>query len=517
MRLILASLLFALPAAAQAQAIVTSAGPETSSVTVYRDPDRGEGGISASFPTGFALITETRRINLPAGESIVRFEGVADGMIAVSAVITGLPGGVAQKNRDARLLSPAALLDGSLGNRVHLRRTSRATGKITDQDAIIRSGPDGAVVLQTSEGVEALRCSGIPESLSYDSVPAGLAARPTLSVTTVSPSATSALVTLTYLSTGFDWSANYVAKVAKNGRTLDLFAWLTVTNGNASGFADAQLMAVAGRVNKESDYDSLIENAPSSSLNLQCWPMATTSTDSPPPPPPPMRAPMMMADMSEIVVTAQRRNESLAAAPVMKMAKQEELGDLKLYRVPMLVDVNAHGQKQVALLQKTAVPFHLYYAAKLWPLDPSDESQPMTKTLRMQNRANAGLGLPLPSGGVALFEQAEAESLLLANSDMRDHAIGEDAEIDAGRSAQVRIRHVGVAGKDGTIQSFRIEVTNALDKPAPVEVQLSRPDGYSLVGPSRKLGEKDGAWLWAQTVPANGKAEFTYRLKEEDR
>jgi hypothetical protein len=411
MRFLLAWLMLSVSAAAEAAPVVTSSGPDSVSVTVYRDPNRGVGGIDADLPSGFALVSETRRISVPAGDATIRFEGVADGMIAVSAVVTGLPGGVSQKNRDARLLSPAALLDGTLGNRVHLRRTDRATGKVSEQDAVIRSGPDGAVVLQTAEGFEALRCSGLPEALAYDSIPSGLSARPTLSVETHSPSAITAEVTLTYLATGFDWGASYVAKIAPDGSTLDLFAWLTVANGNDTGFAGSNLLAVAGRLNRESDYDELVERAPSPSLALQCWPLATTSTDSPPPPPPPP-APMMAGAM-DIVVTAQRRTESLMApAPV--MAKQEELGDLKLYRVPVRVDVAANAQKQVALLHKAGVPFQIYYSARLWP--QMDQSLPLTRMIRAKNVTGQGLGLPLPSGGVALFEQHGGETLLLAES-----------------------------------------------------------------------------------------------------
>src|SRR3546814_1334243 len=89
-------------------------------------------------------------------------------MIAVSAIGTGLPGGVVQKNRDAALLAPASLLDGSLGNRVHIRRTDGATGKVTEEEAIIHSGAAGAVVLQTAAGYEALRCTGLPETRSEE-------------------------------------------------------------------------------------------------------------------------------------------------------------------------------------------------------------------------------------------------------------------------------------------------------------------------------------------------------------
>ena len=131
-------MLAASPAAAQS--VVTSAAPDAVAVSVFRDPERSEGGeIERDWLNGFALISETRTIDLAAGESVIRFEGVAEGMIAVSAIVTGLPGGVVQKNRDAALLSPASLLDGSLGNRVHIRRTE-AGRRVEVQD-----GLDGAV------------------------------------------------------------------------------------------------------------------------------------------------------------------------------------------------------------------------------------------------------------------------------------------------------------------------------------------------------------------------------------
>ena len=43
---------------------------------------------------------------------------------------------------------------------------------------MIRTGADGAVVLQTADGFEALRCTGLPETLVYDEVPPGLSAAP---------------------------------------------------------------------------------------------------------------------------------------------------------------------------------------------------------------------------------------------------------------------------------------------------------------------------------------------------
>src|SRR5207237_3272484 len=135
---------------------------------VYRAPGRSTNrAFDLAMLNGYALVSETRQVTLPAGESEIRFEGVAGGIIPQSALVAGFPQGIVERNRDAYLLSPATLVEASLGRRVHLRRTSHATGAVTETEAVIRSGADGGVVVQTAAGVEALRCAGQTETLIY--------------------------------------------------------------------------------------------------------------------------------------------------------------------------------------------------------------------------------------------------------------------------------------------------------------------------------------------------------------
>src|SRR5678815_5959325 len=156
MRALILLAALALPGQAYAQAIVNSPGPGRVSVTVYRDPNRGLSSLNLGWLGGYALVSEKRRVQLPQGESELRFVGVTSGIVPQSAIVTGLGEAVLEKNRDARLLSPGALLDASLGERLTLRRTDKATGKVRVQDAIVRATSDG-VVVQTPDGVEALR------------------------------------------------------------------------------------------------------------------------------------------------------------------------------------------------------------------------------------------------------------------------------------------------------------------------------------------------------------------------
>src|SRR5688500_5830422 len=104
MRRLAVWLLLAITAAAHAEPpVIVSPSADTVAVTVYRDPDRGDRPIYRANPNAFALIAETRTVTLPPGEVVVRFEGVASGIVPQSAILFGAD--PRERNRDAALLS----------------------------------------------------------------------------------------------------------------------------------------------------------------------------------------------------------------------------------------------------------------------------------------------------------------------------------------------------------------------------------------------------------------------------
>ena len=118
--------LLGLGLAAPAAADVVAEQPSELSVTVYRAPHRNSGSINLNDLEGFALVSEKRTVNLPAGLSLLKFEGVADGIEPVSAIVTGLPRGVIEKN-DLRDTSPKSwLLHHRASGRIGVSRFRRA-------------------------------------------------------------------------------------------------------------------------------------------------------------------------------------------------------------------------------------------------------------------------------------------------------------------------------------------------------------------------------------------------------
>ncbi|MFN3944290.1 MAG: DUF4139 domain-containing protein [Allosphingosinicella sp.] len=517
MFLLLLALLALRPEPAAAQARIASPAPVRVAVTIYRNPDRPAGEApNLRWLGGFALVSETRTISIPAGEAEVRFEGVAGGIVPQSAIVTGFPEGIVERNRDALLLSPGTLIDRSLGRRVTLRRTSLETGAVREYQAVARSGAGGLLVLETEEGFEALRCTGLRETLLVDEVPPDLNARPTLSVRVRSAQPLTATVTLSYIATGFDWQADYIAQLSDDGQKVDLFAWLTLASTDETSFSEAETQAVAGWLNWQRTPPQPREGGP---IQLNCWPHSRTSDipldpwGMPPPPPPPPPAPPP-PPTAAIVVTGARigRPNLEQSAPVTVMtAEQEELGDLKLYRIPEPVTVAANSQKQVALLRRTGVQARLVHRHRIGS-DPAGEWAPARRLLVTRNRTAEGLGLPLLAGNLVLFSAGERR-LVIGEGEMRDRAIGEEVEVEMGEAPGVRARHVRVRSARGWTH-YRLEVANDGPRPVAYEAEIEVParDLRSAV----RLERRRAMPLWKVNVPANGTATLDYRVRVRD-
>ena len=518
-------LALAAPAAAQDRAVVEASEPTDLAVTVYRDPNRGQWQqLNRDWPQGFAMISETRTVTLPPGESRIRFEGVAEGMVAVSAIVTGLPGGTIEKNRNADLLSPAALVDGSLGNRVRITRTNPATGEAASESAIVRTRADGGLVLQTEAGYEAVRCSGLPERLTFDAIPDGLSSEPVFSIDTRDDSGGTYTVTLSYLAWGFDWEASYVATLHEGRDSddvrFDLTSWLTILNDNGQSFENAELMAVAGTLNVTSDFEDLSDPPEARPLRLTCYPIGSTARGSPVPrfTPPPSPPPPGYAMEDTIVVTGALRREATMemAAPMAVMAGEEQLGDLKLYRVPVPVDVNAQGLKQVAFLREEDVEGVLMYQGECTPWNSNPEFVPTRMRLETVNDEEHGLGVALPSGTVSVFERGPAGELLIAEENLRDYASGQDVELELGASNQVFVRceYEGNQLDDPPGERWRemtAELTNANPAPVTVRLNMGYPAQWRFRGVREQL--KDGQRIIEVEVPGNSSRELSWRVR----
>lgn len=527
-RLVVAGLLA--PAAIAAQearpvqppATITSSGPDAVEVSIYRGASDTENGqFYLDELEGFALISETRTITLPAGPATIRFEGVASGIEPASALVKGI--GIDEKNQDANLLSQRGLLDHFTGQQVTIKRTDPETGKVTEEAATIRSGSD-RLLIQTAAGYEAVACTGLSQTLVFDRAPENLSAKPTLSVAVPDQPGGTYTITLTYLAANFDWRANYVAELNDDGTSVDILGWLTMASADATSFANARTNAVAGEVYREEDEDDENLYAQGSQpIRYRCWPAGTTGrfqgyrsttrlyalnepvrikTSQPPIERNFINVADSMDELPQLTVTGTR------------IAEREALGDLKLYRIPFPTTLASNSQKQVAFLQKRGVKGEIIYEVIVEGEDDVDE---ITRIFRMQNEKRDGLGEPLPSGNFAFFQNALGQRQLVGEDDMRDKAVGEEVELELGGADNVTATTDYGEKYGKNWESYVLTISNANAHPVTVETEFDGYDRYEHKRFSKRTFKRGGLNIWRTIVPANSEAQLKYRAYRKDR
>ena len=521
------ALLVALLAAATAAraADVVSPAAEAVAVTIYRAGPVDTGALRGGSDTGgLALINETRTVELPAGRTRIRFQGVADGVIPESAAIEGLPAGVVERNFDYDLLNPASMLAHSIGETVTLRRIDAKTGKVTEEEAVVRSAPDGTV-LETAHGVEALHCSGGTEGLIFAHMPSGLADRPTLSAIVDAPAAGRYKLRLSYLSVRLNWSADYVARIAPDGRSLDLTGWITLANRSTMSFANAPTAVVAGHLMRVA-VNLPRPNGPA--LDLACWPNQTTHSGWTYPAREEVRRLPVAITAFTNAALALPAPPPMAPQKVAVRAVQTQLGDYKLYTLVEPTTVAAQQTKEVAFLNQPKVTFtrvYAYTAPIVWNALDDQGVTPAVATLRFQNKTDAGLGLPLPQGTVWLRQASGYGDLFIGSKTIEDVAQDAPFEIAVGPASDVTVHqrvtrnlYAGEPGHGRKRFTFEVEVANA--KPTPVSVEIRQPvdglTGLVISGESRAHGAKAGDPIWTLPLAANTTATLTYTLEFDD-
>ena len=232
MRALAVSVLLLVPGAALAQTAPQPTAQGDVSVTIYNN--------------GQALVQDTRRLTLANGVNRQEFPDVSD-RIRPETVRLSIDGAsILEQNFDYDLLSPSALIQKAVGQTITLVRTNPATGAETRERAKVLA-TNGGVVLQIGNNIEVLRDDGLPVRVVYDSLPPNLRARPTLSISLdAAGGGGTRSATLSYLTTGLGWNADYVALFDEAKSTIDVQGWVTLRNDNNVAFTNADTVLVAG-------------------------------------------------------------------------------------------------------------------------------------------------------------------------------------------------------------------------------------------------------------------------------
>jgi hypothetical protein len=422
-----------------------------------------------------ALVEDKRVLNLPAGRSRQEFRDVSAQIQPETVTLNGRGVGVVEQNFDFDLLSPSALMQNAVGQTVTLVRVNPATGAEVRERARILAA-NGGVVMQIGDRIEVLRDDGLPARVIFDQVPPTLRARPTLSVTVQTDGEGTRPVTLTYLTPGLGWSADYVALFDEANGRMDVQGWVTLTNSSGTPYVNASTLLVAGAVgNSGGRYRDYGGYPP-----------------PPPPPPPP----------------------SGIYRPGTETAGRERLGDFYLYPLPERTTIADKQTKQVSFLDVQNTPAVRAYEFRNPWLSTSDQPLSANTVLRFSSSRNQGLGDALPAGTIRVYQRdARGNPQFVGEHRIGHTPMGSDIGLATGQAFDVKVRPVveerTKLGDSRWRTRMRYSVTNAGPKPITVDVVQSGLWGDVRITQesmkSDRLSADDARWR----VPVQANAETT--------
>lgn len=431
------------------------------------------------YGDGSALVWDTRSASLASGSNRLAFEGVSKQMLASSAMIRADGLRLEDIVYDFALLTPDALLRHSLGKTVGVLRVHPTTGEETVENVTLLSVA-AAPVVQYPDRIEAVD----PQRLVFFDLPADLRAHPALLATVDSPKSGRRDVTLGYLTSGLGWSADYVALWNEAQAKITLTGRATLSNTSGADFPGADVVLVAGTVNREQ---------------------------------PPVATPEMMRGR-------------VAAAPMMADAKAmpapEQFAALHLYTVPGQVDLADRQTRQATLLTTPSIPVKPEFVSEsgVATYRQGGEPRPTHPELRLKFD-NAGStkqqAAPLPAGLVRIYADSADGTPRLLGEDRIDHTpAGAPVSLIPGEAFDLTVRRRQTefvrAGLPENVSesAWSIEVSNAGDKEATVRlVEIASGDWTILAESLAHEKETAERIVWTLPVPAKGSAQLTYRIR----
>ncbi len=435
------------------------AADRTLSVTIYADD--------------LALVQDRRDIEVKGGRQRIEFQDVSAQIRPETASLTAGDISIVEQNFDFDLLTPAKLMEKAVGREVTIVRVNPATGAETREEALVLA-TNGGVVLKIGQRIEVLRDDGLPVRVIFDKVPENLRARPTLSVTVIGGRAGTRPATLSYLTPGLGWRADYVALYNEADSKIDVQGWVTLTNSSGVTYDNAQTLLVAG---------------------------SPTQVDGG------GRQPNYYRGQQPRPVLQQAGTES---------GSRERLGDYYLYPLAERTTIANLQTKQVSFLDVHGVPAeHGYEFRNRW-LGTAETPQSAKSIYSFSTSAHAGLGDQLPAGVLRFYMRDKRGDPQFIGESRIDHTpMGSTLSLATGDAFDVKVR--AVVDKRTRLNAFdwqsemRYELTNALPRPITVKLLQEGLWGESrITAESQKSTRRSaGTAEWAVTVPANGKASLT--------
>jgi hypothetical protein len=427
-----------------------------------------------------ALVEDVRSLDFTAGRSRLEFKDVSASIRPETVALSATGVEIVEQNFDFDLLTPEKMMEKAVGRQVRIVRTNPGNGNEVTETATVLSVNNG-VVLKIGDRIEVLRADGAPTRVIFDKVPENLRARPTLSINVQSSAAGRRDATLSYLTTGLSWKADYVALFDEQAKQLDMQGWVTLTNKSGTTFSDAVTQLVAGNIN--------IVRAEQPEWQQQQW----------------------QQEQQRVRAARQAGNEPGARRP---------LADYYVYPLRERTTVADNQTKQVGFLDAQGVAARKVYEYSADWFSSLTDPEHAAVVVRFSNSSKGGLGAQLPAGMVRVYvRDTDGKPRFVGENRIGHIPQGSEVSVKTGDAFDVTVQPTLVkqdrAGFWRSRYSMEYLVRNARSEPVTLDVRQAglwregkvlqesikstRPDAYTL--------------QWSVPVAANGETKLTFTVE----
>jgi len=452
-------------------AIVTMAG----ATEVFMSTAEHQSSLNLTvYNSNRALVSQTREVDLPEGTSPLRFSDVAANVMAQTVIIdAGEEVSVLEQNYEFDLISNQKILEKYVGRDVQIVRENQYTGDSETVTATLLAA-NGTPTLS----IDGQIYLGYPGQVILPELPENLYAKPTMNWLMYADDAVKQDLTVSYLTTGIQWNADYVLNLADDEKSASLTGWVTLTNNAGVDFNDANLKLVAGDVNVVSHPEtvSFYSNA----------------------------APTMARGMG---------------APQMQ---EESFFEYHLYSYPRLVTVRNRQTKQISLLsadeiatsKKYSVAMNRYYYSQNRGVTEHD----VNVEIEFGTGERNDIDMPIPAGVVRLYKKSRDGSAVFIGEDRVNHTpVNEEVSLITGEAFDIVCEsHQTTFEKINnrtTESGYEVEIRNHKEEDVTVEVTVPVFGEWEVKDAPEYRTISAGLIAFDVAVPAEGETKLNYIIR----
>jgi hypothetical protein len=331
------------------------------------------------YNSNVGLVKDTRLIDFKPGIHELKFMDVAAKIdpttVHIKSLINGSSLNVLEQNYEYDLLSPQKLLEKFVGQKVQLATINPETKKEEIVEAILLA-TQGGNIFQIGDKIHI----GHYGRVLLSRIPENLISQPTLVWMLENRLSKPQKLEASYLTSGINWKADYVAVLNKLDTMADLTGWVTIDNRSGATYQNALLKLVAGDIHR-------------------------------------VQGEMKM-DYARPMAAAKEASQQF---------KEESFFEYHLYTLDRRTTVKDNQTKQMTLLDANQVPLKKLFLFSGSPqyyyyqMNQGSNKQKVGVFLELENTKKNNLGIPLPKGTIRVYKEDKDGSLQFIGEDQIDH------------------------------------------------------------------------------------------------